>query len=200
MPALPANPDCPYGYYSSSTPTQDNGKDLPPMSDQPPQPDPRGLIEEALTEPTLGPASDRDAAQYWANLARKIAAALSAALDDNERVRGIVADDSEIVTICGSTKFKKEINLENSRLTQDGYVVISLGLFGHTDLPDYNWDTDATDLKTKLDRLHFQKIRMADRVHVVDPGGYVGESTRREIAYAESIGKPVTYYSKAGEL
>lgn len=32
---------------------------------------------------------------------------------------------------------------------------------------------------------------MADEVYIVDPGGYVGESTRREIAYAESLGKPV---------
>ena len=36
---------------------------------------------------------------------------------------------------------------------------------------------------------------MADEVYVVDPGGYVGESTRREIAYAESLGKPVRYLS-----
>jgi hypothetical protein len=43
--------------------------------------------------------------------------------------------------------------------------------------------------------VHFQKIRMADEVYIVDPGGYVGESTRREIAYAESLGKPVRYLS-----
>jgi hypothetical protein len=30
----------------------------------------------------------------------------------------------------------------------------------------------------------------------IDPGGYVGESTRREIAYAESLGKPVRYLSR----
>jgi len=44
--------------------------------------------------------------------------------------------------------------------------------------------------------VHFQKIRMADEVYIVDPGGYVGESTRREIAYAESLGKPVRYLSR----
>src|SRR4051794_15152808 len=36
---------------------------------------------------------------------------------------------------------------------------------------------------------------MADEVYIVDPGGYLGESTRREIAYAESLGKPVRYLS-----
>lgn len=40
-------------------------------------PDVQALIAEALTEPTFGPASDRDAAQYWANLARKLARAVS---------------------------------------------------------------------------------------------------------------------------
>ena len=37
---------------------------------------------------------------------------------------------------------------------------------------------------------------MVDEVYIVDPGGYVGESTRREIAYAESLGKPVRYLSR----
>lgn len=103
------------------------------------------------------------------------------------------AGDAEVITLCGSSKFKAEFMAENSRLTQEGNVVISLGMFGHTDLPDYNWETDATDLKTMLDRLHMQKIRMADRVHVVCPGGYIGESTRREVAYARSLGKRVTF-------
>lgn len=44
--------------------------------------------------------------------------------------------------------------------------------------------------------MHRQKIRMADEVYVVDPGGYLGESTRREIAVAESLGTPVRYLSR----
>lgn len=34
---------------------------------------------------------------------------------------------------------------------------------------------------------------MADEVLVVDPDAYIGESTRREIAFARSLGKPVRY-------
>lgn len=100
---------------------------------------------------------------------------------------------AEIVTLCGSTRFKDEIHAENARLTMEGRLVISLGVFGHTDLPDYDWTTDASDLKRMLDALHRQKIDLADRVHVVNPGGYFGESTAREIAYARSLGKPVTF-------
>lgn len=48
----------------------------------------------------------------------------------------------------------------------------------------------------RLGRVHLQKLRMADEVYLVDPGGYVGEATRREIADAESLGKPVRSLSR----
>jgi hypothetical protein len=100
---------------------------------------------------------------------------------------------AEVVTLCGSTKFKDAIHAENMRLTMAGHLVISLGVFGHTDLPDYDWTTDASDLKRMLDAMHRQKIDMAVRVHVVNVGGYYGESTAREIAYARATGKTVTF-------
>ncbi len=31
------------------------------------------------------------------------------------------------------------------------------------------------------------------------PGGYIGDSTRREIDYARSLGKPIRYTHPAGE-
>lgn len=101
---------------------------------------------------------------------------------------------ANVITLCGSTRFKDEFMAVNQRLTMGGNVVISLGVFGHTDLPNYDWTTDASDLKRTLDRLHFQKIDMADEVYVVNPGGYIGESTQREIAYAEAQGKRVRYH------
>ena len=47
--------------------------------------------------------------------------------------------------------------------------------------------------KTALDALHLRKIDLADRVLVVNPGGYVGESTSREIEYAHATGKPISF-------
>jgi hypothetical protein len=47
--------------------------------------------------------------------------------------------------------------------------------------------------KAGLDALHLRKIDLADRVLVVNPGGYIGESTNREIAYARAGGKPVSF-------
>lgn len=50
-----------------------------------------------------------------------------------------------------------------------------------------------SDYKQKADELHKRKIDLCDEVHVLNVNGYISESTRSEIAYAESIGKPVTY-------
>jgi hypothetical protein len=38
-----------------------------------------------------------------------------------------------------------------------------------------------------LDALHLRKIDLADRVLIIDPCGYVGESTRREIDYPKPL-------------
>jgi nitrogenase subunit NifH len=47
--------------------------------------------------------------------------------------------------------------------------------------------------KEALDTLHLAKIDLADEVLVLNVGGYIGESTRREIAYALLEGVPVRY-------
>lgn len=99
--------------------------------------------------------------------------------------------EAKVVTLCGSTRFEAEFAEVGRRLTLEGYVVISLGTF---DLSGLAGDDD--EVAERLGRLHLQKIRMADEVFIVDPGGYRGESTRREIAYAESLGKTVRYLSR----
>lgn len=98
-----------------------------------------------------------------------------------------------VVVLCGSTRFKDAINAANARLTMRGQLVISLGVFGHADMPDQDWTTGGTKTKRMLDDLHKRKIDMADEVHVINVGGYIGESTRSEIDYALAVGKPITY-------
>lgn len=51
--------------------------------------------------------------------------------------------------------------------------------------------------KAVLDALHLHKIDLADRVLIVNPGGYVGESTQKEIAYAQATGKPIAFTDSA---
>jgi hypothetical protein len=80
----------------------------------------------------------------------------------------------------------------NRELTLAGVIVVAPGFFGQAaDRQLYEKITD--EQKAALGELHLRKIDLADRVLVVNPGGYVGESTSREIAYAHAIGKPVSF-------
>lgn len=93
----------------------------------------------------------------------------------------------KIITLCGSTRFRKEFEKINKKLTLEGNVVISVGCFGHAG------DTIDKEQKELLDNIHLQKIDMCDEVFIINVDGYIGASTTREIKYAQSIGKPIVY-------
>ena len=105
----------------------------------------------------------------------------------------IVAEDKEfprIICLCGSTKFKQEFIDANFFLTMKGNIILTVGWFGHADGEVY---TPTEKEKKALDQLHMRKIDLADKVLVINVGGYIGESTRNEINYAKSHGKPIEY-------
>ena len=95
----------------------------------------------------------------------------------------------KVITLCGSTRFKDEFIATQKRLSLEGCIVISVGLFGHSG----DEEVSRPGVKEMLDDMHLRKIDMADEVMVINPGGYIGQSTRREIEYAKSVGKPVNY-------
>ena len=101
-----------------------------------------------------------------------------------------------VITLCGSTRFKSEFMEAQMRLTLEGNIVISVGLFGHSGDSEV-WDDmdEGTLSKTKemLDDMHKRKIDMADSIYVINVGGYIGESTKSEIVYAKAHGKKVEY-------
>lgn len=102
----------------------------------------------------------------------------------------------KVVTLCGSTRFRDEFMSAQKRLTLAGYIVISVGLFGHSgDSEVWEGMTEDTLTRTKimLDDMHKRKIDMADEIFVINVGGYIGSSTRSEIEYAHAHGKPVRY-------
>lgn len=106
--------------------------------------------------------------------------------------RGFLVDTKNIphiVCLCGSTKFKSEFVHQNFRLTLDGCIVLSIGCDSKSDE-----DLGITpEQKLKLDDLHKRKIDLADEIFVLNVGGYIGESTKSEIAYAILHGIPVRY-------
>ncbi|MCR3750132.1 hypothetical protein [Lentzea californiensis] len=93
-------------------------------------------------------------------------------------------DRPEIVCICGSTRFGAEMRAANRDLTLAGVIVIA---------PAETDGVITDEQRTALGALHLRKIDLADRVLVVNHGGYVGESTSREIAHARATGKPVSF-------
>lgn len=95
----------------------------------------------------------------------------------------------KVVTLCGSTRFKDDFLREQKRLTLEGNIVISVGLFGHSG-DDEVW---AAGTKQMLDDMHKRKIDMADEIFVVNKNGYIGSSTKSEIDYAIAHGKKVGY-------
>ncbi|WP_432091549.1 hypothetical protein [Streptomyces sp. NRRL F-5630] len=96
-----------------------------------------------------------------------------------------------IVAICGSTRFMTEMNEADLRETAAGRIVVKPGCDMKSPHALWSDPVEAEALKARLDALHRAKIRLADEVLVV--GDYIGDSTRAEIAYARSLGKPVRF-------
>jgi hypothetical protein len=94
----------------------------------------------------------------------------------------------KVITLCGSTKFRKEFEDVMREETLKGNLVFSVGLFGHSEGMNM-----SSPLKKMLDKLHFRKIDMSDEIFVINPNGYIGLSTCDEIYYALSQGKTVRF-------
>ena len=94
-----------------------------------------------------------------------------------------------VITLCGSTRFKEQFLETQKRLTLAGNIVISVGLFSHSGDEEV-WNEGTNEM---LDDMHKRKIDMADSIYVINPGGYIGTSTRSEIEYDKANGKQVDY-------
>jgi hypothetical protein len=100
-----------------------------------------------------------------------------------------------VTVLCGSTRFSNAFREQNLRLTLAGHIVLSIGCDMRTDTELFAGLTEdrIAAIKADLDTLHLRKIDLAAEVLVLNVDGYIGESTRREIAYATALGKPIRY-------
>lgn len=88
-----------------------------------------------------------------------------------------------IVCLTGSTRFAEEYAAANLRESLAGNIVLTVAGFMHR--PEAHGGEEITaEQKEHLDALHLRKIAMSDELLVLNKGGYVGESTLSEIAYA----------------
>lgn len=96
-----------------------------------------------------------------------------------------------VITLCGSTRFKQAFIDLNKQLTCQGFIVLSVGFFGHKEQVPI-----TRLLKQQLDDLHKQKIDLSDVILVLDVNGYYGPSTMGEINHAVETRKQVFFLNK----
>lgn len=103
-------------------------------------------------------------------------------------------DNPKIVCLCGSTRFYDAFQKANYEETMKGNIVLSVGFYPHSQTQAHGEQVGCTpDQKQMLDNLHLKKIEIADEVLVLNVGGYIGESTRRELLFAIRNGKIVRF-------
>ena len=93
-----------------------------------------------------------------------------------------------IITLCGSIKFKDKFIKVQEKLTLEGNIVLTPNFFNNIKKEEIDEET-----KKMLDEMHRQKIDMSDEIYIINFGGYIGESTKAEIEYAKTKGKKISY-------
>ena len=112
---------------------------------------------------------------------------------ENENIKekikmSTVKDKYNVITLCGSIKFKNEFMKVQEELTLDGNIVFIPNFFNNLK------GEIKKETKKMLDEMHRQKIDMSNEIYVINCGGYIGESTKLEIEYAKSLKKEIMYY------
>lgn len=93
-----------------------------------------------------------------------------------------------VITLCGSTRFKETFEEWNRRLTLAGAIVLMPGVWHHYDGNELN-EEDAKMAQS----IHRHKILMSDLIFIINKDNYIGENTKEEIKFADSIGIPIIY-------
>ena len=100
----------------------------------------------------------------------------------------------KIVCLCGSTRYWEAFRDVGLDLTMAGIIVLSIGIAAPDSMVLAHPDSDQGKAqKAMLDTLHKAKIDLADEILVLNVDGYIGDSTRGEIAHAVKRGKPIKW-------
>ena len=121
----------------------------------------------------------------YTSISAQLADALAAAPTEPQKPR------PRVVCLCGSTRFAETFNRVAEEETLAGRIVVRPEVVTYSSANDPQ--KHAPGVKTALDELHLRKIDLADEVLILNQNGYMGESTRRELAYARAQGKKVRF-------
>ena len=97
----------------------------------------------------------------------------------------------KVIQVCGSMKFVREMMEISEKLELQGNIVL---------MPIYNLSRANKDAFTKeeilvLDKMHKERIKLSDAILVVNVDGYIGNGTKSEIEFAQSLNKEIIYYT-----
>jgi len=90
-----------------------------------------------------------------------------------------------VITLCGSARFRKEIDEAQRYLTLQGHLIFTIENLGTIEITD--------EVESMLAVTHRKKIDLSDAIYVINVNGYIGDSASNEIRYAKSKGKEVIY-------
>jgi hypothetical protein len=93
-----------------------------------------------------------------------------------------------VITLCGSARFRKEIDEVQKNLALEGHLIFTIENLKGIDI--------TKEIEKMLDKAHRQKIDLSDAIYVINVNGYIGESTFNEIEYAIGKGKKIMYLEK----
>ena len=96
----------------------------------------------------------------------------------------------KIVTICGSMKFENEMK-KVAFILETKHDMCVLQCVYNEDNLELGEDEIIT-----LNLAHLKKIELADAIYVVDLQGYIGEQVKKEITFAQNLGKEVIFHTE----
>lgn len=97
----------------------------------------------------------------------------------------------KIITVCGSLRFASEMMEITEKMELEGNCML---------VPIYNPNKASKDDFTEeealmLDKMHKERIKLADAILVINVDNYIGSSTKNEIEFARVLGKEIIYYT-----
>lgn len=98
----------------------------------------------------------------------------------------------KIIILCGSSRFKFQIDLIEKSLVILGFTVFNYPYF-HSEYGRLD-GKQKKELEGVLDLNHKRKIDLSDLVIIINFDKYIGKSVSEELKYCKSIKKEIIYY------
>lgn len=102
----------------------------------------------------------------------------------------------KIITLCGSTRFHELFAEYYVKLAMEGYTVLTIPASFQVKGENKGLSEISDEIKKRLDECHKEKISISNAIFVLNKNGYIGESTKSEIDFAEYLGKDIFYLEK----